>query len=397
MKQYDVIVLGLGAMGSSALYQLASRNVSVLGIDQFDPPHRLGSTHGESRITRVACGEGTMYSALARRSHRIWTELEQELDVDLMTLNGLAVIGGPRGAHRHSNPRFVETTEEAADLARVKYERLSPNEMMARHPAFRISEDEKVYYDWDSGYVMPEACIRAQLVRARQQKADIKINERVISYESVSGGVRVTTDRGVYHAGQLIITAGPWLPQLLPSSAPARLTVQRQVLYWFALADRKALEMYKPQNFPVYIWMVPDRDQNIYGFPALGGVSDGMKVATEQEKTEDTPESVSRIVSEEERRSMFETYVEPFFNGVTSQCVRAEVCLYTKVKNARFIVDRHPDMPNVVVASPCSGHGFKHSGGIGELLTMLALREIIPADIDIQQFTFEEPSQRSAA
>src|SRR6478735_16138 len=298
MQQYDVIVLGLGAMGSSALYQLASRNVRVLGIDQYAPPHRLGSTHGESRITRVACGEGTMYSALARRSHRIWTELEEALDVRLMTLNGLAVIGGPRGAHRHENPRFLETTEEAAVLAGVDYKLLSPADMMARHPAFRIQGDEKVYYDWDSGYVLPEACIRAQLVRARQQKAEIGINERVLSYEGVSGGVRVETDRGVYHAGQLIITAGPWLPQILRTSVPVDLRVQRQVLYWFALEDRKALDMYRPANFPVYIWMVPDRDQNIYGFPAIGGVSDGMKVATEQAKTQDTPEDVARVVSE---------------------------------------------------------------------------------------------------
>lgn len=390
MTTYDVIVLGLGAMGSSALYQLASRNVSVLGIDQYDPPHRLGSTHGESRITRVACGEGPMYSALARRSHRIWTELEEQLDVSLMRLNGLAVIGGPRGAHRHQNPRFVETTEEAAELAGVTYERLAPAELMARHPAFRIADDEKVYYDGDSGYVMPEACIRAQLVRARQQNAEIRINERVVSYENVSGGISVVTDRGVYHAGQLIITAGPWLPQLLRS--PVALKVQRQVLYWFALADRKALEMYRPENFPAFIWMVPDRDQNIYGLPALGGVSDGVKIATEQEQTNDTPESVSRIVSEEERRAMFETYVEPFFNGVTSHCVRAEVCLYTKIKDARFIIDRHPDMPDVLVASPCSGHGFKHSGGIGEVLARLALGETIPADIDMRQFAFEEPN-----
>jgi sarcosine oxidase len=400
VKNYDVIVLGLGAMGSSALHQLASKNVSVLGIDQYDPPHRLGSTHGESRITRLACGEGTMYSALAKRSHRIWTELEEELDVELLKLNGLAVIGGPRGAHRHHNLRFVETTEEAAELAGVSYERLLPAELMARHPAFRVSDDEKVYYDKDSGYVMPEACIRAQLVRARQQKADIKVNERVISFEDSSGGVRVTTDRGVYHAGQLIITAGPWLPQLLRSSAATtkvKFTVRRQVLYWFALADRKALQMYKPENFPVYIWMVPDREQNIYGFPALGGVSDGMKVATEQEITENTPEDVSRFVSEEERREMYDTYVEPFFNGVTSQCVRAEVCLYTLVKDARFIIDRHPDKQNVLVASPCSGHGFKHSGGIGEVLTQLALREAVPNDIDMEYFSWQGPAKEKAA
>jgi sarcosine oxidase len=397
MTHYDVIVLGLGAMGSSALHQLASRKMRVLGIDRYDPPHRLGSTHGESRITRVACGEGKMYSALARRSHRIWTELEEALDARLMTLNGLAVIAGPRGAHRHGNRRFLETTEEAAVLAGVDYELLSPAGMMARHPAFRIQSDEKVYYDRDSGYVMPEACIRAQLVRARQQGAEIGINERVMSYESVSGGVRVETDRGVHHAGQLIIAAGPWLPQILRTSVPVNFQVQRQVLYWFALEDRRALDMYRPENCPVYIWMVPDRDQNIYGFPAIGGVSDGMKVATEQEKTQDTPDDVARTVSEDERRAMFETYVAPFFNGVTSQCVRAEVCLYTKVKNARFIIDRHPDMPNVIVASPCSGHGFKHSGGIGEVLAKLALGETIPDDIDMRQFAFEEPSPRSAA
>jgi sarcosine oxidase len=397
MKTYDVIVLGLGAMGSSALYQLASRNARVLGIDQYDSPHCFGSTHGESRITRVACGEGTMYSALASKSHHIWTKLEKELDVDLLNLNGLAVIGGPRGAHRHHNLRFIETTEDAARLAGVKYERLTPAELMARHPAFKVSDDEQVYYDRDSGYVMPEACIRAQLVGARQQKADIKMNERVISFEETSVGVSVVSDRGVYHAGKLIITAGPWLPQLLQSSTPVEFTVRRQVLYWFALADRRALEMYKPDTFPVYIWMLPDRDQNIYGFPALGGVSDGMKVATEQELTQNTPENVSRVVSDDERHEMYETYVGPFFNGVTSQCVRAEVCLYTMVKDARFIIDHHPGMRNVVVASPCSGHGFKHSGGIGEVLAQLTLSEAVPREIDMRHFSFEGPPRSNAA
>jgi sarcosine oxidase len=191
--------------------------------------------------------------------------------------------------------------------------------------------------------------------------------------EPSARAVRVTTNKGTYEAANLIVTAGSWLPNFLPAPRAAQFTIRRQVQYWFAVRSERDLAQFKPDRFPVYIWLVPA--QGIYGFPALGSSDDGVKIATEQDHLSTTPESVDRTVSAQESEEMYETYVRPYFPGLTNRCVRAEVCLYTKTEGSRFIIDRHPSMTNVIVASPCSGHGFKHSAAIGELLAQMALGE----------------------
>jgi len=148
--------------------------------------------------------------------------------------------------------------------------------------------------------------------------------------------------------------------------------VTRQVLYWFRARSEDAHALFSPERFPVYIWQLP-APQSIYGFPATGGLEEGVKLATEQYDVATTPEQVLRTVDADEVREMYETYVEPFFPGLSPVCVRIKVCLYTWVDKARFIIDRHPDHDRVIVASPCSGHGFKHSAGVGELLAEMVV------------------------
>jgi len=180
------------------------------------------------------------------------------------------------------------------------------------------------------------------------------------------------------------VAAGAWLPGMLKPDLASRFMVTRQVLYWFRARSEGAHALFSPGRFPVYIWQLP-APQSIYGFPATGGLEDGVKLATEQYDVATTPESVSRTVGPDEVREMYETYVEPFFPGLSPVCVRHKVCLYTWVDGARFIIDRHPDMDRVIVASPCSGHGFKHSAAIGELLAQMALGE---PHRDISMFSF---------
>jgi sarcosine oxidase len=163
------------------------------------------------------------------------------------------------------------------------------------------------------------------------------------------------------------VAAGAWLPGMLNPDLASRFMVTRQVLYWFRARSESAHALFSPERFPVYIWQLP-APQSIYGFPATGGLQDGVKLATEQYDVATTPEQVSRTVGPDEVREMYETYVEPFFPGLSPVCVRHKVCLYTWVDGARFIIDRHPDFQRVIIASPCSGHGFKHSAGVGELL-----------------------------
>jgi sarcosine oxidase len=370
-SRYDTIVIGLGAMGSAALYQLVKAGQRVLGIDRFAPPHRMGSSHGETRITRLACGEGPEYTQFATRSHQIWRDLEAKTGKSLLVQNGfLAISGeGPRAAN-HENPDFLATTIEAAERAGIAHEKLSGHQIRARHPAFNVLTSDRAYFEPEAGFVHPEACIAAQLAEAIRLGATIRTDETVRRFDA--GGGEVVTDRGIHTAGKIIMSAGTWLPGLLPSRQQSLFTVRRQVLYWFKLQLDAPLENYRPERFPVYIWQLPAR-QAIYGFPWTGEGEPTIKIATEQYDTATTPETVDRTVTPAETRAMYDEYVADYFPGASSDCDRSAVCMYTCVDKARFIIDELPGQPRVIVASPCSGHGFKHSAAIGEALADLAI------------------------
>ena len=382
---YDVAVLGLGAMGAAATYQLARRGARVLGIDRYSPPHEFGSTHGDTRITRIACGEGPEYTAFAVRSHQVWRELEAELGVDLFTQNGLLVIFGPgQRAANHSVTDFRGATVDAAKRAKLDYEMLDTATIRARYPALNVADGDEAYHDTVGGFVRPERCVAAQLQRAKALGADLHLNEKVISFDQTGGSVTVTTDKGTYVAKELIVAAGPWLPDFLKGALAQHFKVTRQVLYWFRAKGAREHAQFSPERFPVYIWQLP-APQPIYGFPATGGLEEGVKLATEQGHSTTKPDAVARAVGPDEIRAMYDTYVGPYFPGLSPVCVRHKVCLYTQVDRARFIIDRHPDADRVIIASPCSGHGFKHSAGVGELLAQMALGE---AHQDIARFGF---------
>ncbi len=367
-ETYDAIVLGLGAMGAAATYQLARRGARVLGIDRYAPPHEFGSTHGDTRITRIACGEGPEYSAFAARSHDIWRELEGETGLDLLTQNGfLAISGAGNRSANHGVAQFLDATVAAARFAGVSYEILDGATLRRRYPALNVADGDQAYHDTVGGFARPENCVTAQLRAAVARGAELRLGETVLSFVQQHGSVSVATNKQTYSASQLIVAAGAWLPAMLKPALAANFMVTRQVLYWFRARSEAAHAEFSPERFPVYIWQLP-APQSIYGFPATGGLDEGVKLATEQYDVATTPDSVSRSVPAEEVRAMYETYVEPFFPGLSPVCVRSKTCLYTWVDKARFIIDRHPDSDRVIVASPCSGHGFKHSAGVGELL-----------------------------
>ena len=383
---YDAIVLGLGAMGAAATYQLARRGANVLGIDQYAPPHEFGSTHGDTRITRIACGEGPEYSAFATRSHEIWRQLEAETGETLLTQNGILVLFGPgERAPSHGVPQFLAATVDAARKAKLDYEILGTATLRDRYPGLNVADGDEAYHDKVSGFVRPERCISVQLQQAKALGAHLNVNERVGSFKQDGQSVTVTTDKATYRARELVLAMGAWLPAFLPPGLAATLRVTRQVLYWFRARSAADHAQFSPDRFPVYIWQLP-RPQVIYGFPATGGLAEGVKLATEQELVSTTADSVDRTVSAAETREMYDTYVAPFFPGLSATCVKSKVCLYTWVDKARFIIDRHPDCGRIIVASPCSGHGFKHSAAIGEGIARWLAGE--PGDIDLASFGF---------
>ena len=369
MKRYDTVVLGLGAMGSAALYQLAKRGRIVLGIDQFSPPHTLGSSHGDTRITRLAIGEGAHYTPLAMRSHEIWREVERETGSQLLTVTGGLIISSRSKTSMLHVQDFFATTVAAAEKYGIAHQMLDAATIRKRFPEFNIRDDEVGYYEHEAGFVRPEACIRAELQLAKKYGAEIHTDERVRGYDVTNDGVTVSTDKDEYITEKLIVTAGAWLPLLIGKRYRNIFTVRRQTLFWFA--TKGPITPFLPKNFPIYIWELHGRKQAIYGFPAVDGENGGVKVASQQYEASTTADSVDRTVSDDEAAAMHD-YIAPYLPGFSSRCIKAVACLYTVTPDAGFVIDFHPESERVIIASPCSGHGFKHSAAIGQALAELA-------------------------
>jgi sarcosine oxidase len=365
----DVVVVGLGAMGSASLYQLVRRGARVVGIDRFHPPHDQGSSHGETRITRQAIGEGEEYVPFVLRSHEIWRELEAATgEALLFQVGGLMLTRESGGARHHGQADFVGRTIAAARRFGIAHEVLRAPEVEKRFPPFRLAGDEIGYYEPGAGYVRPERCVAVQLDRARAHGAELRTGETVMRLEPGATDVTVVTDRARYSAGRVIVTAGPWLPTLVGGEFAKHLRVYRQVLHWFACDDPAA---FAPGAFPIFIWIHGSvATDHFYGFPLVG---DGVKLAREQFAETTDPATVAREVSPAETADMYATHVRGRIAGVGDRCLRSQTCLYTATPDSRFLIDRHPDSDRVLVASPCSGHGFKHSAAVGEALAQVAL------------------------
>ncbi len=379
-RDFDVIVIGLGAFGSAAIWQLAQREQHVLGLDQYRPPHALGSSHGKTRIIRQAIGEGELYTPLAARSYELWDALEKASGRQLTLRTGGLILSSENKTSINHVPDFFQNTVAAAREHGIAHELLDAAQIRSRFPAFQIQEDEFGYYEPGAGIAFPEAVIEAQLAQARAHGAELHFDERLLEIGATpQGSVRIRTDAGVYEAGQLLLCAGPWLPQFLPEAWLPFFRVYRQVLYWFEIAQDPAA--FAPGNFPVFVWELQGARQAIYGFPAVDGPSGGVKIATEQYETPTTPEAMRRDVSPEEIARMHRESVAPFFPGLSSHGLQAAACLYTVTPDAGFVIDRHPEVPGALICSACSGHGFKHSAAIGEALADVLTGRALQRDL----------------
>jgi len=369
--RYDVVVVGLGAMGSATAYQLSKTRARVLALDRHRPPHTLGSSHGDTRITRVAVGEGLAYVPLVRRSHEIWREIEQQADVEILRPCGGLVMAPEAGVAMHGSESFLQHTVAAAEAFAVEHELLGPDGLAARFPQFALVGDERGYYEPGAGLVRPETAVEAQLRLAAAGGVTVAPGEQVLGFDDRGGHVVVRTTQRTVEAGTLVVTAGPWVCELAPELA-STLRVLRQVLFWFDLSDQTSYPGLR--DSPVYIWWPGgDADGGIYGFPMIDGPAGGAKVAREQYLVETTADEVDRTVTADEIEEMYEHHVRGRLPGLSGRCVRAQACLYTVTPDSRFLIDRHPAAPRVIVASPCSGHGFKHSAAIGQCLAELAI------------------------
>ena len=365
---YDVIVLGLGAMGSSTVYQLALRGLRVLGVDQFTPPHSFGSSHGKSRIIREAYFEDPLYVPLVRRAYNGWAELQARSGRRVLTRTGGLMIGATDG-------QVVSGARASAIEHNLPYEELSARQVRERFPALQPTDDHVAIWEPRAGVLDPEAAVYSQLALARSMRADFKFGEKVTKWRATDEGVEITTHSGIYSAPRLVISAGPWMPELLADLA-LPLKVERCALHWF---DPVKPDEVTENKLPIFIHEY-EPGKTWYGFADFG---DGVKVALHHQGETTTAQTVRRAVSEGEV-AVVHDLLKKYLPAANGPLRASSVCLYTNTPDHHFILDEHPQHPAVFIASPCSGHGFKFSIAIGEVIADHLTGE--PPRFDISPF-----------
>ena len=354
---YDVIVIGLGAMGSATAYHLARRGRRVLGLDAHPRGHALGSSHGRSRIIREAYFEAPAYVPLVQRAYALWRELEDESGRDLLTITGGLNIGPPDG-------EFVAGSLASARQHGLPYEYLAPPDVAARFPGFRLTEDLVAVYEPRAGILKPEECIGAHLDLAARRGAELRHEEPARRWAADGEGVRVETERGVYTGDRLVLTTGPWANELL-ADLGLPLEVWRVVNAHFAPSRP---ELYAPERCPIYLLQVPEGDY--YGFPSLPG--EGVKIGRHDLREVCTPHTIRREVDPGEVEAL-RAILDRYLPGANGPALWTLTCMYTLTPDRHFVLDRHPHHPQVVYGCGFSGHGFKFASAIGEVLADLAL------------------------
>jgi sarcosine oxidase len=358
MNSCDVVVVGLGAMGSAAAFQLARRGRKVLGLDRFTPPHSLGSSHGETRIIREAYFEHPLYVPLVQRAYQLWAELELTSGRELLRITGGLMVGRPDGV-------LVSGARRSAEQHALAHEILTAAEVRRRFPVLRPADDMVAVWEPRAGILFPEACVGAHLALAQAHDAMLRFDEPVTNWRIDDDGVIVATTRGEYRARQLLLTAGSWIRSLV-QELNLPFTVERQVVYWFA--PRADAGIFAPSRCPIHLWETRPREF-FYGFPDCGN---GVKVAVHHGGELTDPERLQREVAPGEIAAIREL-VRRFVPDADGALRSSSVCMYTNTPDEHFWIDWHPDHEQVLIASPCSGHGFKFSGVIGEVLADLLI------------------------
>jgi sarcosine oxidase len=355
-KTADVAVIGLGAMGSAALYHLASRGVRVIGIDRFTPPHVFGSTHGLSRIIREAYYEHPMYVPLVQRAYELWADLERLAGRRLLQRTGGLMIGSREGA-------LVSGALRSAREHSLAHEELTAAKVRSRYPAFAVPDDMMALYEPRAGVLDPESCVEAHLSLASSSGAELRTNEPVSSWQARDGVITIETSAARYDVGRVLLSAGAWTPGLLQRS-DMPFWVERQVMHWFT--PRRDPELFAPDRCPIaMIEYAPDRF--FYTLPDSGR---GLKAAIHHEGASVDPDTVDRMVDERETMRVFEL-LRRYLPGAAGRHRRAATCLYTNTPDGHFYIAPHGALENVLVVSACSGHGFKFASAIGEAVADL--------------------------
>lgn len=367
---YDAIVVGVGGMGSAALYHLARRGLRVLGIEQFDVPHELGSSHGESRIIRLAYAEDPGYVPLLRRAYALWRVLEAGAGEKLLIITG----GVDAGTEDSATVRGSLASCEQHDLP---HERLDAAELTRRFPGYRLPDDMVAVYQPDAGFLNPERCVIAHAAAARKSGAELRTRERVLRWQANDIGVEVGTEQGTYRAKKLVVSAGPWSRTLVPALQTLAVP-ERQVMLW-----TKPLkpERFECGAFPVF--NMEAHEGRFYGYPIYGAIP-GFKIGKYHHRHEriDDIDTMDRAVHAEDEEALREG-IRRYFPDADGPMLAMKPCIFTNSPDEHFILDVLPDHPNVAIAAGFSGHGFKFCSVVGEIMADLAVDGATKHDVSL--------------
>ncbi len=356
---YDVIIVGIGSMGSAAAWHLARRGVKVLGLERFDIPHSMGSSHGISRIIRMPYYEDPAYVPLLRRAYELWEEIEQATGEELL------VITGSLDASPEDDALF-QGALNSARLHDLPHEVLTGDEVNARWPGYRLPSSHRAVFQARGGLVASERAIVAHVRAAQESGADIHAREAVLGWEAKPGGdgVVVTTDRGRYEAARLVLAAGAWIGDLEPSLRAVAVP-ERQVLAWL---QPQRPELFARDRFPVFNLQV--EEGRYYGFPIYE--VPGFKFGRYHHLGETSRADAVRREPDAEDERLLRAFSERYFPQGSGATMALRSCMFTNTPDEHFILDRHPAHEQVVLVSPCSGHGYKFCSVIGEIIADLA-------------------------
>lgn len=359
MTHYDAIVLGVGGMGSAALYHLARRGIRVLGIERYNIPHDMGSSHGLTRIIRLAYYEHPSYVPLLRRAYELWRQLEHTVQERLL------LITGSIDASPEDGEVFIGS-KASCEIHHLPYEALDSDQLQARFPGYCLPKDIVAVYQPDGGFLLAERCIVAHVQAALELGAEVHGQERVVGWEPKGNGVEVQTESERYSADKLVICAGAWGAQLLPELAGLAVA-ERQVLAWFQPLRPTLFHL---SRFPVFNMAV--EEGRYYGFPVYGipGFKVGRYHHLEQRVD---PDAMDREVHQEDE-AILRYYTVRYFPEAAGPTMSLKTCLFTNTPDEHFILDVHPSLPQVSIAAGFSGHGFKFCSVIGEIMADLAQR-----------------------
>ncbi|WP_244605603.1 N-methyl-L-tryptophan oxidase [Halorussus marinus] len=370
----DVIVVGVGGMGSAAVYHLARRGLDVLGLERYDVPHDMGSSHGETRIFRLVQTKHPDYVGLASRAGDLWDELAAETDRDLLHRTG-SVHAGP------ADGEYVADAIECCEANAFEYDLLTGAELSERYPGYDLPASYRAVVQPDGGFLVPEDCIVGHVEGALDAGAEIRAREPAVDWRPVGDGVEVTTERGRYRADRLVVAAGAWTGEVLPALRE-HLTPERRVMAWFR---PEAPERFTPESFPVFI--VDGEDHHTYGFP-IHDVP-GIKIGRTPEDPEAVdPDRMDREPTDAEAARL-RAAVEAQFPAAAGTTLGLKTCLLTRSHDGHHYLGRHPDHPQVAVAAGFTGHGFKFCSAVGEALADLSVDGVVEREYDLDLFALD--------